>query len=102
MRPFRSLQSPAGQQRLIQWATLLAGVSLMLVIVNIVLATIVQNAQAEVNRRQQMIAQAAQLGPVTAALVRDLVAQSATDTKLQDLLKQAGITQSALPAAPKP
>jgi len=93
MSPLRPLQSPAGQQRLIQWATLLAGVSLVLVVVNIVLATLVQNAQAEVNQRQQMIAQAAQLAPLNAALVRDLVSESATDTKLQDLLKQVGITQ---------
>lgn len=102
MSPLRSLQSPAGQHRLIQWATLLAGVSLVLVVVNIVLATIVQNAQAEVNQRQQMIAQAAQLGPLNGALVRDLVAQSATDSKLQELLKQAGVTQPtpAAPAAP--
>ena len=65
--------SPQGQ-RLIQWATMLAGVSLVLVVVNIVLAIIDQNAQAEVNQRQQQIAQAAQLEAVTNVLARELQA----------------------------
>lgn len=76
-----------------QWATLLAGVSLILVIVNIVLASINASAQAEANRRQQALAQAAQLNAVNSLLERALVqqAEQANDSKVQDLLKKAGV-----------
>ncbi len=75
----------------------------MLVIVNIVLAVVDQTAQAEVNQRQQQLAQAAQLEAVTNVLARALVAQAdtANDAQIQDLLKRAGVPQaSAAPATP--
>jgi hypothetical protein len=87
--------APQGQ-RLIQWATFLAGVSLVLVVVNIVLAVIDQNAQAEVNQRQQQLAQAAQMEALTNVLVRALEAQ-APDPQIQDLLNRAGVSPEAKP-----
>ncbi len=89
------------QQRLIQWATMLAGVSLVLVVVNIALAIIDQNAQADVNERQQIIAQAAQLNAVNTLLTRALQSQmqSAKDPQIEALLKSAGIGEAAAPAA---
>jgi hypothetical protein len=91
--------APQQGQRLIRWATMLAGVSLVLVVVNIVLAIVDQNAQAEVNQRQQQIAQAAQLEAVSNVLVRSLEAQAANDPQIQDLLKRVGATTSA-PSSP--
>lgn len=97
-------QPPASPQghRLIQWATMLAGVSLVLVVVNIVLAIIDQNAQAEVNQRQQQIAQAAQLEAVTNVLARELQAQAAADPQIQDLLKRAQLPVAGTAAVPPP
>jgi hypothetical protein len=91
------------QQRLIQLATLLAGVSLILVVVNIGLAVIDQRAQAEVNQRQQIINQAAQLNAVSGLLTRALIsqAQAAKDPQIEALLKRAGAV-GATPAAAKP
>ncbi len=91
-------------QRLIQWATLLAGVSLVLVIVNIVLAVVDQTAQAEVNQRQQQLAQAAQLEAITNVLTRALVAQADTvnDAQIRDLLKRAGVPQASAGPATSP
>lgn len=96
------MSQPAAEppgHRLIQWATLLAGVSLVLVIVNIVLAVIDRNAQAEVNRRQQQIAQAAQLEAVAKVMTRALTtqAEASQDKQLQDLLANAGISGAAPP-----
>ncbi len=96
--------SPQGQ-RLIHWATMLAGISLVLVVVNIVLAILDQNAQADVNQRQQQIAQAAQLEAVTNVLARELQAQAADDPQIQDLLKrvQLPVAGTAVPPpAPAP
>jgi hypothetical protein len=93
--------APPGH-RLIQWATMLAGVSLILVVVNIVLAVLDQNAQAEVNQHQQQIAQAAQLEAVTSVLVRGLQAQADQDPQIQDLLKRAGVTAPPAASAPAP
>jgi hypothetical protein len=77
---------------LIQWSTLLAGVSLVLVIANIVLAVVDQSAQGEANQRQQQIAQAAQLEALTNVLMHALTAQeqSSKDPQLQDLLRSGG------------
>lgn len=85
------------QQRLIQWATLLAGVSLVLVVVNIALSVIDQKAQAEVNQRQQVIAQAAQLNAVSGLLTHALIRQAhaAKDPQIEALLKRAGIDDAA-------
>ncbi len=103
--------APSQSQWLIQWATLLAGVSLILVAVNIALALIDQTAQAEANQRQQQIAQAAQLQALTNVLMHALTMQeqSSKDPQIQDLLTRAGAAAgpaaagaSAVPAAAKP
>ncbi len=100
LSPLRSLEPP-NQQRVVQIATLLAGVSLVLVIVNIVLASINQSAQAEANQRQQLLAQAAQMNVVSNLLERALItqAENGDSAKIQDLLKRAGVAFTA-PAKP--
>jgi len=87
---------------LLQWTTLLAGVSLVLVIVNIALALVDQSAQAEANQRQQQIAQAAQLEALTNVLTHALTVQeqSSKDPQIKDLLTRAAA--SAEPASPLP
>ncbi len=103
-----SEQRPAASQGqwLIQWATLLAGVSLVLVAVNIALALMDQSAQAEANQRQQQIAQAAQLEALTNVLMHALTTQeqSSKDPQLQDLLTRAaasaGPASAGAPTAP--
>ena len=113
-----SEQKPAASQGswLIQWTTLLAGVSLVLVIVNIALALMDQSAQAEANQRQQQIAQAAQLEALTNLLLHALSVQeqSSKDPQIQDLLARAAAgagppstaaappTPAAAPATAKP
>jgi hypothetical protein len=56
-----------------------------------------RSVQDEVNRRQQFINQAVQLGRINEALVRELAAAavSANDDKLRDLLAQNGFTVNA-------
>lgn len=98
---------PAASQGswLLQWATLLAGVSLVLVIVNIALAVVDQSAQAEANQRQQQIAQAAQLEALTNVLTRALSTQeqSSKDPQIQDLLTRAAASAGPAPTpAPPP
>ena len=103
-------QKPAASQAswLIQWATLLAGVSLVLVIVNIALALVDQSAQAEANQRQQQIAQAAQLEALTNVLTHALTVQeqSSKDPQIQDLLTHAAASaepgSTVAPAAATP
>jgi hypothetical protein len=97
--------APSQGQWLIQWATLLAGVSLILVVVNIALAIIDQTAQAEANQRQQQIAQAAQLEALTNVLARALRTQeeSSKDPQLKDLLAHySGGVGAPVGAAPTP
>jgi hypothetical protein len=81
---------------------MLAGVSLVLVVVNIVLAIIDQNAQAEMNQRQQQIAQAAQIEAVTNVLARELQARAADDPQIQDLLKRAQLPIPGTAVLPPP
>jgi succinate dehydrogenase hydrophobic anchor subunit len=100
-------QRPAASQGswLLQWATLLAGVSLILVIVNIALALVDQSAQAEANQRQQQIAQAAQLEALTNVLTHALTVQeqSSKDSQIQDLLTRAAASAGPIsPATPAP
>lgn len=100
--PLRSERAP-NPQRVVQGATLLAGVSLVLVIVNIVLASLNQNLQEDVSRRQQVLVQAAQLSQVSTILQRAMVAQAEQgDEKIQALLKQADVSFKAPPAASAP
>jgi hypothetical protein len=100
-------QKPAASQGswLIRMATLLAGVSLVLVIVNIALALVDQVAQAEATRRQQQIAQAAQLEALTNLLTHALSTQeqSSKDPQIQALLTRAAASAGpalGAPAAP--
>jgi succinate dehydrogenase hydrophobic anchor subunit len=101
-----SEQKPASSRGpwLIQWATLLAGVSLVLVVVNIALALIDQTAQAEANQRQQEIAQAAQLEALTNLLVHGLTTQeqSSKDPQIEDLLQRVNSGLSPVPPAAAP
>lgn len=92
---------PPDAHRVVSGTTLLAGVSLVLVVVNIVLASINASAQAEANRRQQTLAEAARLNAVNTLLTRALVQQASTgnDAKIQELLKTAGVPFTA-PAKP--
>lgn len=108
--PLRSDRTP-NPQRVVQGTTLLAGVSLVLVIVNIVLASLNQNLQENVNRRQQILVQAAQISTVSTLLERAMVQQAEQgNEKIQALLKRADVsftppassTPSPAPAAKKP
>lgn len=100
--PLRSERAP-NPQRVVQGATLLAGVSLVLVIVNIVLASLNQGMQENVNRRQQVLVQAAQLSGVATILQRSMVAQAEQgDEKIQAVLKRADISFTAPAPASSP
>lgn len=75
----------------------LAGFSLLLVIVYIVLVQDNRSVQLEVNQRQQFINQSVQLGRINEALIRALATAAVknNDDKLRDLLAQRGITINA-------
>jgi hypothetical protein len=86
--------------RLVYWsAVTFAGLTLVLVVANMVLLTRNQAAQAEVNQRQQFINQSLQLSRVNEALVRAVAAAAVnnSDDRLRDLLAQQGITIGAAP-----
>jgi hypothetical protein len=89
-------------QALFWISTVLAGLSVILVISNGILFLVNQEAQAAINRRQQFINQSAQLGRVNEALVRALATSAANnkDDQLRDLLAQHGITFQVNPAQP--
>jgi hypothetical protein len=91
-------------QALFWMTTVLAGLSVILVISNGILFLVNQEAQAAINRRQQFINQSAQLGRVNEALVRALATSAANnkDDQLRDLLAQHGITFQVNPAQPGP
>jgi hypothetical protein len=91
----------------------LAGITLVLVVVYVVLVQENRSVQAEVNQRQQFINQGIQLGRINDALIRALAAAAVdnNDDKLRELLTQNGITinpatgapeKQAAPAAPAP
>jgi hypothetical protein len=91
----------------------LAGITLVLVVVYVVLVQKNRSVQAEVNQRQQFINQGIQLGRINDALIRALAAAAVdnNDDKLRELLAQNGITinpatgapeKQAAPAAPAP
>ncbi len=91
--------------RVLFWiSTLLAGLSVILVISNGLLFLVNQEAQAAVNRRQQFINQSAQLGRLNEALVRALATTAANnkDDQLRELLAQHGITFQINPTQPSP
>ena len=83
-------------------APALAGVSLVLVIVNIAPALWDQTAQVEANQRQQQIAQAAQLEALTNLLAHSLATQeqSSKDPQIQALLTRAAASAGPAPAVP--
>src|SRR5947199_4830980 len=72
----------------------LAGITLVLAVVYIVLVQENRSVQAEVNQRQQFINQGIQLGRINDALIRALAAAAVdnNDDKLRELLAQNGIT----------
>ncbi len=89
----RPSQQRPSQQRVVQGATLLAGVSLVLVLVNIVLASLNQNLQEDVNRRQQVLVQAAQINTITTLLERAMVQQAQQgNAKIEAVLKRADVS----------
>jgi hypothetical protein len=88
-------------RNILSWATMsLAGLSLLLVVANIVLALFNAGAQGTVAERQQFIAEQSEFRRVGELLVRSLtaVAASTKDAQLATLMAKHGVTSS--PAAP--
>ena len=81
-------------------ATALAGASLVLVVVNMVLALGNEQARTAVNARQQFINQNAQAGSLDSALIRALVGEAVNNgnAEIQALLTRAGVNYA--PNAP--
>ena len=81
----------------------LAGITLVLAVVYIVLVQENRSVQAEVNQRQQFINQSIQLGRINDALIRALAAAAVenNDEKLRELLAQNGITINPATGAPE-
>lgn len=77
--------------RLIQ--TILAVVALVLVVVNVMLALGNQSVQADVNERQQFIAQSIQLEQLNRQVVTVLanMAMKGNDEQLKNLLASSGV-----------
>jgi hypothetical protein len=82
--------------------TVLAAVSLLLAVTNMVLFGQNRQAQAEVNSRAQYIQQSAQLEPLYREIVKALADLSvrSNDGQLRELLTKQGITVSASPPPP--
>lgn len=80
------------------WAAL-AGLTVILVIVNAFLFTSDQKSQAEVNRRQQFINQSIQLERLYESIVRAIATASVNnnDQKLRDLLTKHGVNFTVQP-----
>jgi hypothetical protein len=78
-----------------------AGLTLLLVVVNVWLVLSDQSRQAEVNQRQQYIEQSVRLGRINASLVRALASAAVTnkDDKLRALLTEQGINITYTPNA---
>jgi hypothetical protein len=82
-------------------ATALAAVSLALVIVNGAMYIANQNAQTDVNSRQQFINQSIQIAKVEESLARELAAVASNgDDQIRDLLAELGITYTVTPPPP--
>jgi hypothetical protein len=73
--------------------TILAALALVLVVFDIMLALGNQSAQAEVNERQQFIAQSFQLGQLNQQVVAVLadMAMKSNDQQLKNLLASSGM-----------
>ena len=83
-------------------ATALAAASLVLVVVNMVLALGNEQARTEANARQQFISQNGQAGSLDNALIRALVGEAVNNnnTEIQALLTRAGVNYAPNPPAP--
>ncbi len=81
-------------------ATLLACVSIVLVLVNAALVLRNQRAQSDINQRQQVINQAAQLGRIGQLLVQTIgrIAVTSRDDALSAALERHGIRIEQNPA----
>lgn len=89
----------------IAWSGIvLAGLSVTLVAVNVVLAMLNGRTQAEVAARQQFIADAPQYNAIGEALVRSLnaAAASTNDPALIAMMQRHGLNPTAPAAAPAP
>ena len=81
---------------------ILAAAPLLGSVADFVLAQSNHRLRSEVNRRQRLIAQGAQLAHVNEGLIRQIAvaAVKGRDAKLRDLLSQNGITINVTPAGP--
>lgn len=79
----------------------LAAVPLLLTVIDFVLARGNQSLQAELARRQHMIAEGAQIAHANQVLVREIAVTAVKDkdTQLRDLLSRNGITIKVTPKA---
>jgi hypothetical protein len=84
--------------------TTLAGLVLLLVIVNIVIGLGNQSIQGEIGERQQMIAQTIQLENLNRQLITVLanLALKTNDEQLKKLLAESGIDLGGSESAPPP
>jgi hypothetical protein len=81
----------------------LAGITLILAVVYIILIQDNRSVQAGINQRQQFINQSIQLGRINDVLIHALAATAVSnkDDKLRDLLAQNGITINPTTGAPE-
>ena len=89
----------AGRAALNTFLVILAAVPLVAVIGDFVLARGNHSLRADVDQRQHLINQGAQLGHVNQALIRQIAmaAVKDRDTKLRELLSRNGITINVAP-----
>lgn len=82
----------------------MAGLILLLVLVNILIGLGNQSMQSELGERQQMIAQTIQLEGVNRQVITVLVnlALKTNDEQLKKLLAESGINLSMAPETPPP
>jgi hypothetical protein len=83
---------------------ILAAAPLVFTIVDFVLAQGNQSLRTEVNQRQHLINQGAQLAHVSQALIRQIavVAVKERDGRLRELLSRNGVTVNVAPPPPVP
>jgi hypothetical protein len=84
--------------------TILAGIILLLVVINILLALGNQSIQADMAERQQTIGQAIQLEQLNRQVLAVLadMAMKSNDEQLKDLLASSGVGMGAPVAPPSP
>lgn len=82
-------------------AVLFSSIALVLLVINVSLATVNRAAQMEINQRQATLAAGQQLSQLNQGLVQ-MMAEAAiknNNTKLRDLLTAQGITLKSEPAS---